>query len=1032
MDGVQVFNSSDIEFDDDDPSPLLTDRLYGQASIDSMIASAEHDRVSSKKTFKQLKFNAPAPGTRAIQSLWVRRFEGFREHVLHQSTNVPFTGQDLVRFFDTIIGKLKPCDSNKPAPSLLVVQNAYKVLLQYGTFRWSRKDGFDITTNDSARFKAFTLKAVQDKRLTQGTWRKRTWVGFITISRMVRVFLEHHLEHGAWNFDVVILKCLTVVLIGALGCRSGDVGRSQGYEGAEHLHYQHIEMFLELEAGEQPQFKHLRAVITLDYTKGHKDKDNESVVKYLRPLDDVQSIHVCPIALLLVHALRNGLVHGTTLQEVLSHTAARPDLHVEWTHPTRPVLTAIGRKPSRCDLDVVTTPRRVLDTIKQMGLLSGMLSRVYAHSLRLGALRDYAHLPKTASNTTASTDDLRKFAGHTHTAMTKGVTEKYVGDLARDYYNDRAENGGVKHHREPKFALDKSAYLDMIERPVSKEEIQKDLDEHQPGKDAASLTNIEKKTVQNRVRRKRREALRSSAVAEPPTPRTASNAHLYTAPVPPPQFHARDVPAGRSPPTTEAHVEQSSPPEAGKEAPVAPSPSSASGTEAGSPGGRIPDSEELVFLSHIDPALLDEETLASLEVAKADISALQAAIFIPNVPQGDAADVNGEAEEVGEVLDPQGGLRGIASDAAIEENMEEAARLLLGQEVVDNKSAGPADTTTSIRTASNPVQWIDGYAGYNVVRNTLFAYSWKRYFDGEASFEESIGHHSMRGNSRDEPTPYMLHCRRTEGCDYTAIKVCLIEQHERSCTADLVESKREDPEAEVLKCDHPGCAYKTTSGPSALKKHVARMHGWTPKPCPEPGCDPEKIYATDHAYRDHQTNAHSGRWPSKCLFPGCPETKEFGMRPTMVYHLKTKHGLLTGEAVVPYLPSRPEQKRWVKQKCVVSTCTSTALWLYRSQMLNHLTSVHNMEAKEAGELIDRKAPLETIVPEKKVLGPARVNAKKRNTQRAFTTAEGKENENYSPSAAASDGVQRPGGGGYDNEAGGGAAPAKAKKPRARK
>lgn len=894
-----------------------------------------------------------------------------------------------------------------------MVQNAYKILLKYGTFRWSRKDGFDITPHDGALFKSFYTQAVQEKRLIKGSWRKRTWAGFITISRMIRVFLEHHLEHGAWNFDVVVLKCLTIVLIAALGCRSGDVALSQGYKGAEHLQYQHIELFLEVGYGEEPQFKHLRAVLTLDYTKGRKDKHNDSVVKYLRPLDDVQSIHVCPIALLLVHALRNGLVHGTTVQEVLRHTAAQPDLHVKWTHPERPVLTTIGRKPSRCDLDVVTTPGKILNTIKQMGIISGMLSRVYAHSLRLGALRDYAHLPKSASKAVASTDDIRKFAGHNYTSMTKGVTDQYVGDIARDYYNDRAENGGVQHRREPKFALDRNAYVEMIQGRVTKDEMQEDLDEHRPGKEVASLTNIEKKTIQTRIRRKRVQAAGSSAVAEPPK-WTASKSNLYTAPAPPPQSHAKEMALGRSPPTAESQIDQSSPVEADQETSAATRSSSAGATEAGSTGGRSPDSENLVFLSQIDPALLDEETLASLEVAKADISALEAAI-IPDAPDDQ------EVEEVGDAFDPEEELRGIASDAAIEANMEEAARVLLGQEAQDNSSGGSADATTSLRTASNPEQWVDGYASYNVVFNTQFANSWKKYSGGEASFEESVGHHSMRGNSRDEPTPFLLHCRRTEGCDYTSIKLKTLEQHEWSCNTSLVESKAEDPEAEVLKCDRPGCAYKTTKGKGALQKHVSRTHGWTPKACPDPECDPEKTYATQHAYEEHQLNVHSGRWPSECLFPDCPETKEFGSRSSMVYHLKAKHGLLTAEAMLPYLPSRPEKKRWVKQKCVVSTCTSSRLWPTRAMMLKHLASVHKMEAKEAEELIDRDAPLETFVPEKSVLGPAKSNAKKRNTQRAFATAGGKENEE----PAALDGVQ-------PDIAGGGAAPTKPKRPRARK
>lgn len=112
MDGVQDFNSSDIEFDDE--SAVLTDRLYGQASIDKMIATAQEDRLSSKKSFKQLKLNAAAPGTRYSQSLWVRRFEAFRENVLHQPNSTPFTGQDLVRFFETIIGACPDPQTTRP------------------------------------------------------------------------------------------------------------------------------------------------------------------------------------------------------------------------------------------------------------------------------------------------------------------------------------------------------------------------------------------------------------------------------------------------------------------------------------------------------------------------------------------------------------------------------------------------------------------------------------------------------------------------------------------------------------------------------------------------------------------------------------------------------------------------------------------------------------------------------------------------------------------------------------------------------
>lgn len=79
----------------------------------------------------------------------------------------------------------------KIVPSLDVVYNAYKVLPRYETFRWSKQDGFNITLHDGAQFKAFTTQAVKDELFIKGKFRKRTWVGFVTLSRMVRVFFEY-------------------------------------------------------------------------------------------------------------------------------------------------------------------------------------------------------------------------------------------------------------------------------------------------------------------------------------------------------------------------------------------------------------------------------------------------------------------------------------------------------------------------------------------------------------------------------------------------------------------------------------------------------------------------------------------------------------------------------------------------------------------------------------------------------------------------------------------------------------------------
>lgn len=61
-------------------------------------------------------------------------------------------------------------------------------------------------------------------------------------------------------------------------------------------------------------------------------------------------------------------------------------------------------------------------------------------------------MPKPES--TASVDEVRRYAGHNYSAMTCGVTKNYIGDMAEDVYTKRSNNGGINHGREPKFAVD--------------------------------------------------------------------------------------------------------------------------------------------------------------------------------------------------------------------------------------------------------------------------------------------------------------------------------------------------------------------------------------------------------------------------------------------------------------------------------------------------------------------------------------------------------------------------------------------------
>ncbi|KAK4508534.1 hypothetical protein PRZ48_002273 [Zasmidium cellare] len=92
------------------------------------------------------------------------------------------------------------------------------------------------------------------------------------------------------------------------------------------------------------RLENVRATVTVQYTKGMKNRHEYSPVKYLSLVVDPSCDHVCPFCLLLAHALRHGMVEGgQTLQQVLDHAAQRPDHKIVWQYPNRPLARVRGR-----------------------------------------------------------------------------------------------------------------------------------------------------------------------------------------------------------------------------------------------------------------------------------------------------------------------------------------------------------------------------------------------------------------------------------------------------------------------------------------------------------------------------------------------------------------------------------------------------------------------------------------------------------------------------------------------------------------
>jgi len=78
---------------------------------------------------------------------------------------------------------------------------------------------------------------------------------------------------------------------------------------------------------------------------------------------------------LIVHALRHGLVSGSTIQDFLNHEVDAADSKVIWLSPDRPVLAAFTSKSTReHDTNKPAGIDQVLQSIKQMDIVSNILT----------------------------------------------------------------------------------------------------------------------------------------------------------------------------------------------------------------------------------------------------------------------------------------------------------------------------------------------------------------------------------------------------------------------------------------------------------------------------------------------------------------------------------------------------------------------------------------------------------------------------------------------------------------------------------
>jgi hypothetical protein len=121
-----------------------------------------------------------------------------------------------------MISKVKPVGNN--VPSLSWIKVGFRRVLMGLIFRYPK---FTLSPHERSRMRSVFHQFLKDGLVTRQPIREAQWVGAFLIRQMVVALLRHAIENGTTNWDKTIQKVLSILLIAALSCRSGDIMKTQ-------------------------------------------------------------------------------------------------------------------------------------------------------------------------------------------------------------------------------------------------------------------------------------------------------------------------------------------------------------------------------------------------------------------------------------------------------------------------------------------------------------------------------------------------------------------------------------------------------------------------------------------------------------------------------------------------------------------------------------------------------------------------------------------------------------------------------------
>jgi hypothetical protein len=270
-------NSSDVEFDPPPPNPF---HAAGAASVMKMLDHALTDRIASKKKSKQLTFVKGSPSTQYIHVLWWNRLTEFRQNTLnkrygqrpmchtcltnsYQSPEVLPISEDLECFFSTIVSRVQP--KSNQVPSYHWLKGAVAQTTECCIFHY--KD-FTLSSHERLRIATLLDSLLQEGKVTMDPTWERNWAGAVVVQKLTSSLVNQAFEEGTMTWDITISRCLSIVLVAAVGARSGDVTVAPlDRHALPYLAYKDV--VLRMKKGGST-IDDLHAVLTLRNEKGDK------------------------------------------------------------------------------------------------------------------------------------------------------------------------------------------------------------------------------------------------------------------------------------------------------------------------------------------------------------------------------------------------------------------------------------------------------------------------------------------------------------------------------------------------------------------------------------------------------------------------------------------------------------------------------------------------------------------------------------------------------------------------------------------